>query len=984
MVSGTGWLDDVGWIPFVATPLASVPAPTGVTWTTSPQSPWLGASWPDADGAGSLRPPAAPPAPQDSWIEAAFAGPAEVEFLTLPHAWPPGEWKRSVLYVPGNSFRWNASTILALDGLVVRPEIPLSEALDGPGIVWTRTHGNFYGTTADSFDGVDAARLELMPDGQSRSGALRATFDGPAWFSIKAKTTGTAWPAIQTESGAAGVWSDIGNGWKIYRVPVAPGSGRSVTIADISPPDVLLDEAAVEPIAANTIADGLEAPDFLWTTGGHAPWGYSPIPGNLSSDTVGVCTDSPGTSWLETIVTGPGTVTFSWRGTESLTSYAASTSLLIDGATAASFLHEQPTYAEWRTVEVAIPAGSHTLRWQTIVVAAGRDSCTELDGFGFRQENPIHAGAEAEGLVLVPAVAGMAWTLETADTADGADALRFPTVLPWFEGRLLSTNLKGPGRLRFSWKAPAGSTGSAMVFGVLTSGYPISGVSALQGEWRDEDVPVPPGQWTVGWGGTAPASGLLDRISWTADVPATLAEALDAPGIEWSTDAGSPWVGWESPGTDDDYAAPAPDLRTVPGAPMVLTGSVMGPGELAFTWRSSSPIGYAISFSTGGFPIYSSEQRRTVRLPMRAGAHILRWAFTANTPEGAVLDDVSFTPWQAVSAGEATETGDRVWVTDPNGAMAGLSGSRGGGRRCPPRRARGWIMGADNGLRPRLARFLFHPPSALAEQWTVTVNDVAVDLPEPVWPGIFVANEGVHTVRWTYRTTTPASVTPFGLDDVSWTQGDSPDLASAVDWPLVLTTSELNPWKGTSVWSHDGSDAACSVGLGSGQNSSMQTVVTGPATVTFFWRLAYHRPLHTPSLVLRLDGAEALRATPGTDVNRFDWQRVSVSLGAGEHSLEWQHTGSYCYAAPMAPAVPNPNSGAWVDGLTVSDGPGLAGALDYIGPGIAFTEDLAIITGWQRRATALTPCWSGRRRIHRPASRARVARFLVERQPEFP
>jgi hypothetical protein len=953
-----GWLDGIGWFPFAATPLVNVTPSPGVTWTTSPEHPWFGTSWPDTDGAGALRPPSMLSTPADSWIEASFAGPAEVEFMTLAPGWPPGEWKKSVLYVPGNSMRWDAGSVWALDGVVARPEIPLGEALDAPGVVWSRQYANFYGTPAGSFDGSDAARLEQSPDGQARVGLLTATFDGPAWFSIKARTIGSL-PLISTETGATGKWAPTGNEWQTFRVPVAPGVGRTVTIRGLSVPDLFLDEASLEPIPGGTIADGLEAPDFTWTTGSDYPWQFSPVASDFSPDTAGVCTDVPGTTWLETTVTGPGVVNFAWRGTEAITSHRSTTQFLVDGVLATHHSHDLPWDARWERREIAIPAGTHVLRWQTLVFRPDLDTCTELDAFTFRQASLMHTAAEAHGLAFSTATAGLEWKLETADTADGADALRFPSVVPSFDRQLLSTRLNGPGRLRFSWKAAAEHPLGGMTFLSAEYNDPIDPIEALSNVWRDEDVVVPSGSWPVGWGGNALADGLLDRISWTPDVPTTLAEALDGTEIAWSTDPASPWLAWASPGTADDYAVPAPELRTQQGSPVVLTGVVTGPGTLKFTWQSGSPFSfYSINFFSAGNSFSSRDWPGTVTVPLAQGVQTLRWQFSEFAPRGALLDHVSFVPWTPVSAGEATETGARTWITNPDAPWQGyqLPGAVGDDALLAAPVDGSWVQTKVTG--PGLLDFSLTRLPASTERWIVTVNDVAVSLPQPEWPGIFFSNAEIHTIRWTYRTTAP-SARPFGLDDVSWTPAESPDLSAAVDSQLSLTTSHPNPWIGTSVWAHDGVDAACSVALGTWQGASMGTTITGPATVSFYWRLAYHQPAVTPSLTLSIDGRPAIRAPLSIDINRHDWQLVHVSLGEGEHTLSWEHAGADTISTPQAPVGPNPNSGAWVDGLSVSDDAGVAGALEYNGSGVVATGDVSILNGEFARdgvdAVAVTP-----------------------------
>src|SRR5947207_2252856 len=64
-------------------------------------------------------------------------------------------------------------------------------------------------------------------------------------------------------------------------------------------------------------------------------------------------------------------------------------------------------------------------------------------------------------------------------------------------------------------------------------------------------------------------------------------------------------------------------------------------------------------------------------------------------------------------------------------------------------------------------------------------------------------------------------------------------LAEALDTPdWVWTTSDSAPWVGQATVTHDGVDAARSAAAGDEDSSSLRTKVTGPGTVSFWWKVS--------------------------------------------------------------------------------------------------------------------------------------------------
>jgi hypothetical protein len=122
------------------------------------------------------------------------------------------------------------------------------------------------------------------------------------------------------------------------------------------------------------LAEALDTTNLTWTTGGDAPWvaqtavtwdgidaARSGVIGNLDM------------TWMETQVTGPGTLSFHWR-CDSEANYDFSY-FLVDGLVR-SWLTGADT--GWNSVNLDLGEGEHTLRWEywkDESGAAGADAC---------------------------------------------------------------------------------------------------------------------------------------------------------------------------------------------------------------------------------------------------------------------------------------------------------------------------------------------------------------------------------------------------------------------------------------------------------------------------------------------------------------------------------------------------------------------------------------------------------------------------------
>ncbi len=129
----------------------------------------------------------------------------------------------------------------------------------------------------------------------------------------------------------------------------------------------------------------------------------------------------------------------------------------------------------------------------------------------------------------------------------------------------------------------------------------------------------------------------------------------------------------------------------------------------------------------------------------------------------------------------------------------------------------------------------------------------------------------------------------------------SPDntLGNAVDnTNLIWTTGGNAVWTRQTTTTHDGSDAAKSGTIGNSQQSWMETSVTGPGTLSFWWQVSSQATYDV--LRFSIDGS-AQSQISGT----VNWAQRSYSIPAGTHTLRW----TYSKNASIASG----SDAAWVD-----------------------------------------------------------------------
>ncbi len=115
--------------------------------------------------------------------------------------------------------------------------------------------------------------------------------------------------------------------------------------------------------------------------------------------------------------------------------------------------------------------------------------------------------------------------------------------------------------------------------------------------------------------------------------------------------------------------------------------------------------------------------------------------------------------------------------------------------------------------------------------------------------------------------------------------GGGGGLPDAIDQPgwSVSTGGNAN-WVPQTTVTNDGVDAAKSGTITHSQTSWMQTSVTGPGTLSFYWRVSSEA--NYDFLRFYIDGVEQSGAISGS----VNWTQKTYSITAGSHTLKWAYT----------------------------------------------------------------------------------------------
>ncbi len=346
--------------------------------------------------------------------------------------------------------------------------------------------------------------------------------------------------------------------------------------------------------------------------------------------------------------------------------------------------------------------------------------------------------------------------------------------------------------------------------------------------------------------------------------------ALDNPFLVWSTDGDAPWFAQ----TYYSYAGgSALQSGHVHGTQTSwVETSVTGPAQISFYWKVISEPGHDfLTFYVDGGPVYSISgeidwQQRAYALP--EGKHTLRWDYKKDNSvdyglDGGWLDKVEVFGGSYCTYSLAAAT-----------ANVGVSGGAGT-----------QYVSVDEGC-----------------NWVAASN--------APWITIISGNRGSGSGVVGYSVAANTGVTRTGtvvIGKQTFTITQESAVGIAVDnTSLLWTTGGDAGWFKAQDYSYAGGSSARSGVLGGYGNKTswLETVVSGPSAVSFYWMSnSYTLSFYVDNVLV-----DSVRDNLNFNSGKAEWQRKILSLPAGDHTLKWQFQSDYWSQA---------SDSGWLDKVTV-------------------------------------------------------------------
>ncbi|MDD5298373.1 MAG: choice-of-anchor D domain-containing protein, partial [Rhodocyclaceae bacterium] len=569
---------------------------SGSSFTTGGDAGWFGQTATSHSGGSAAR-SGRVNANQSSWMETTITGPGDGSF------W----WKVSSEFsYDFLSFYVDGVQMDTISGAVDWTQKKFSVGSGSHVLRWTYAKDQFYSSGADagwvdgfSFTGGQAAiSLSSTPlsfgsvaVGSSASMTEVLTNNGtvdlmPASTSVSGEGFSVTADTCSGASIAPGAACSIG----VRYTPADPGAASgTLSISSNAPGSPLAIPLDASGTALSSLGSALDNTTLSFTTSPSAPWfaqdSVTRVAGNNAAQSGQ--SGNLDTSWLETTVTGPGTLSFYWK-----TSSAGNTDslvVMVDGQPAEMISGEN----DWEQRSLDIGGGSHTIRWayiKTSRYAYGADAAW-LDQVSF---TPLGAPAIANlALALDTPSMGWqsanipgntsAWVGQNTSTYSGDSAAVSPQITPGLSSTL-RTLVTGPGTLNFYWRVSSDFNKNNLCVQVGAAKDCNNGVTT----WEAHSLSIPAGLWPVDFlytSANGSDQGYVDFVAYTrADV--ALPTALDNSDLVFETVPTVPWYG--------ETAVTAVGTSAVQTPPVLdnqrswIKTSVTGPGTLSFRWKVSS------------------------------------------------------------------------------------------------------------------------------------------------------------------------------------------------------------------------------------------------------------------------------------------------------------------------------------------------------------------------------------------------------------
>lgn len=687
-------------------------------------------------------------------------------------------------------------------------------------------------------------------------------------------------------------------------------------------------------------------------------------------------------TYIQTAITGPGTVTFDWKVSSEISDVLSFSLLADSNNTISEPVTPISGEADWEQVVVSIPSGNHQLFWTyttdgtaseaiydagfvrnvtftppalaitspgvangnqgqafSYFIAANRSSEPAVDGDIYQYEaiglpaglyvdsstgeirgnpsvfsNPTdftvtikiteipflktYPGSTAEATLMVHinestisvinaldlpdqpipvtttffGVTGVAGT----STHDGTDALQSQPIGN-NESSSIETTVFGPGTLTFWWKVSTAPNNGSLRFFLDDPDHLQSPLESISGEqdWQQISVVIPAGEHSIEWeynklgltGGSD--AGWIDEVVFAPD----LGNAVDAQPLTWATPGAADWAG-QTQTTHD-----VPDVNTAFGQRDAAQSGItpvngVSTLEVTLSGTSTANVDSLLSF---WWKVDSQP------------ANFLRF-FINGLEQAAISGDSG---WQNVNVNIAAGAQVLTWVYDKDVAAAGEMDA-------------GWV--------DQVTLIPPHPIDRIGAggdsntlfnyQITAANQPTTLDVVGPLPPGLELSSTtpglitGYPTVAGNVSVTLRAS-SEWGTstETLPWNfsqQGVSLDASLRGDgtvrtWVTDLYYDNTSPgnWYGLLTEDGVGGAVARSTTIDDGQQTDIETTVTGPGVLTFMWKVSSQQ------------GSDFLQFTvndlplpevPDISGVGAGWQPVTVLIGEGENVLRWRYT----------------------------------------------------------------------------------------------
>jgi M6 family metalloprotease-like protein len=669
-----------------------------------------------------------------------------------------------------------------------------------------------------------------------------------------------------------------------------------------------------------TLNEALDNTTLVWTANGDNGWYGQTATFFFGGSAAKSDTLSDGQSaWLNTQITGPGTLNFVWRASSELN--ADYLRFLLDG-------YEEDKISGATTwlprTQFIKGDGTHYLTWKYQKNTSGSAyyDCGYLDKVEFLKTGEL---AEAVDNNMLEFTTGPSykWYYQNYFSYYGGDAAQ-SGYTPASGESYIQTTVDAPGLLTFYWKVSSEQNHDYLEFCIDDMWQQrISG----EHDWAFMNDIAISGPCTLKWRYVKDGSGIggydcgwVDHIIYNYE-PA-LSDAVDNHYLplktfgdkKWNIDNAVHYFGSSSisAGKFGEYSKKTSSVQTC----------LTGPGTLKFYWKASTegkdyaPLKFIVDNVEIG-KIGGIVDWQQVSFALSPGTHAILWTYesygdTYQNEDTVWLDKVEYI--KDISLNEAID--NKSLVLDTYDQVGGWFGVEDVTAYCGAAARSGAIP--DN--QTSFLETTVNGPRNLSFNWKVSsepgkdslefyIDDVFKDKisGSTAWQQKnYILNIGQHTLSWRYYKDASGSAgSDCGwIDKVILTA--TPTIAEALDFTgFVWSTNGNVPWVGQTFTSYYDGDAAQSGAISGNQYSRLYTTIVGPGLFSFYWKVSSQQGWDF--LEFDIDGQRRNHIS-----GEVDWQQKTYIIDSGSHQIEWKYSKNSAF-----------NDGAdcgWVDRIQWSPG----------------------------------------------------------------